>query len=79
MSQTNHDEIVRLVEQIRTNAGLSGSEHDQALQVLIDELERRVPHPYVSDLIFWPDLHGFDRELSADEIADLSMSYMPAA
>jgi len=40
------------------------------------QLGRNVPHPEVSDLIYWPDLHGYP-ELTPEEIADIALRYKP--
>jgi hypothetical protein len=38
----------------------------------LDRLEKSVPHPEVSDLIFWDD-----RNLTAEEIVEEALSYQP--
>jgi len=43
---------------------------------LLDLLERNVPHPTVSDLIFYPP-DGI--ELTAEEIVDRALGYQPTA
>lgn len=65
-------ELVRLVTYLSTGEGTE-AEQDAALV----ELKARVPHPRVSDLIFWPDSLGYDRELSPDEIVDAALAHKP--
>jgi len=51
-------------------------EHDR----LIELFERNVPRPGASDLIFWPErVVGEQRELSAEEVVDIALSYKPIA
>ena len=44
------------------------TEIDELLQLL----ERNVPHPEVSDLIFYPD-----REMTAEEVVDRALAHKP--
>lgn len=61
------EELIKIVEKI-INA--EGSEEE--LDNLIDVVEKNVPHPNVSDLIFWNE-----DELSAEEIVEKAMKYRP--
>lgn len=61
-------ELVKLVERLQT-ADYSSDEEDVELMELLD---RNVPHPAVSNLIFWNDA-----ELSAEEIIEMALSYKP--
>lgn len=63
----NKEELIKIVEKI-INA--EGSEEE--LDNLIDVLEKSVPHPNVSDLIFWNE-----EELSATEIVEEALKYKP--
>lgn len=63
----NKEELIKIVEKI-INA--EGSEEE--LDDLIDVLEKNVPHPNVSDLIFWNE-----EELSAAEIVEEAFKYKP--
>lgn len=74
-SAPNRDYVLQLIERIRNNS--AGGGDDAEANALIDELERNVPHPQVSDLIFWPDLCGYDRDLTTEEIADIALAYQP--
>lgn len=61
------DELVGIVRRLQ-NA--EGSEAE--LDALMEKLERSVPHPEVSDLIFYPK-----REMTAEEIVAEALSYKP--
>lgn len=56
---------------------MSADGTDEEQDAAFKELEARVPHPRVSDLIFWPGLEGFDRELTPDEVVDVALAYRP--
>lgn len=72
MSMSQRSELLRLVTYLMSGEGTE-SEQVAALR----ELESRVPHPRVSDLIFWPQHEGFDRELTPDEVVDVALAYRP--
>jgi len=55
---------------------LAASESEAEFDRLLDVLERNVPHPTVSDLIFHPP-DGI--ELSAEEVVDSALAYVPTA
>jgi len=63
----NKEELVKIVERILNADGL-----EEELDNLIDILEKNVPHPNVSDLIFWNE-----EELSAVDIVDKALKYNP--
>jgi hypothetical protein len=68
-------ELIRLVQRIRDLEDLeewTPEERDR----LIDLFEANVPHPMASSLVFAPELVTFEeRELSAEEVVDLALSY----
>lgn len=64
------DELVRLVERIMAGEGESEADHD----TLIDLLERNVPHPAVTDLIYYNE-----PSLTAGEVVDKALAYRPIA
>ena len=67
-------ELIALVERIMAVEVGSEAEHDR----LIERFEKNVPRPDASDLIFWPEHATSDaRELSAEEVVDLALSYRP--
>jgi hypothetical protein len=61
-----------LIELIRRISNADGTEAE--LDAMMEKIERGVPHPEVSDLIFYPP-EG--KELTAEEIADRALSYEP--
>ncbi|MGC4068451.1 MAG: bacteriocin immunity protein [Polyangiaceae bacterium] len=61
------DELVGIVRRIMTAHG-----SEEQLDELLATLESNVPHPAVSDLIFYPP-DGHD--LTADEIVDQALQY----
>lgn len=63
----SRQELIALVTKI-VNAEGTEEELDQWLEMVM----RQVPHPQVSDLIFW---HG--PELTPEEIVDAALSYQP--
>ena len=60
-------ELIRLVKQIQEADG-----PEDKLDVMLEELKSNVPHPEVSDLIFYAD-----PELSAEDIVDQVLAYKP--
>ncbi|MGN7358472.1 bacteriocin immunity protein [Paenibacillus sp. SAF-054] len=63
----SRDELIILVSKI-----MSGEGSEPEIDEMLDLLERNVPDPHVSDLIFWSDI-----EYSPEEIVDKAMSYKP--
>lgn len=64
------------VEALRLTTYLMSGERSEAEQeAALAELQALVPHPRVSDLIYWPSREGFDRELSPDEVVRVAMAY----
>ncbi|MFK8268277.1 hypothetical protein [Capnocytophaga cynodegmi] len=61
----NKEEIISLIQKIRTES-LSETEED----AILEELEKGVLDPDISDYIYWS-------ELSAEEIADKVLNYKP--
>ena len=68
------DQLVLLVERIRRAEGTE-DEIEQWLGLVDQSVS--APSGYVSDLIFWPNLHGYTNEPSSTEIVDKAMSYKP--
>ncbi|MFD9565805.1 bacteriocin immunity protein [Streptomyces sp. NPDC059994] len=68
------DELVDLVQRIMDGEGTE-DEHD----ALVETLERNVPHPRVSDLIYYPGNEGYDRELTAHQVVEAALAYRPIA
>ncbi len=61
------DELVEIVRRIQTADGTEAE-----IDALMKKLERSVPHPEVSGLIFYPE-----REMTAEEIVAEALSYKP--
>ncbi|NGO12206.1 hypothetical protein G5C60_32530 [Streptomyces sp. HC44] len=66
MSKTG-DELIQMVQQL-ADATLPEDEED----ALVEELEKSVPHPRVSDLIYYSD-----PELTPEEVVDQALAYRP--
>ena len=71
-TEEEREELVRLVTYLMSAEGAE-DEQDAALKTL----ESRVLHPRVSNLIFWPNHEGFERELTPDEVVDVALAYRP--
>jgi hypothetical protein len=61
-----------LIEVVRRIVSVDGTE--QELNELMDLLERNVPHPEVSNLIFYPP-DGIS--LSPEQVVDRALAYRP--
>jgi len=61
-----------LIQLVRKIIAAEGSEEE--IDNMLDILERSVPDPYVSDLIFYPP-EG--KDLSPEEIVERALSYKP--
>lgn len=59
-----------LVDLVRKIAGAEGTEAE--IQGYLSFACRYVPHPALSDLIFWPK-----REMTPEEIVDTALAYQP--
>jgi hypothetical protein len=59
--------VIELVDQIKASSGA-----EEEITPLMEELKRRVPHPYPTDLIFYPE-----RELTSEEVADIALGWEP--
>lgn len=60
-------ELIELVEKIMKSKGT-----EEEIDNMIEEIERNVPHPEVSDLIFWNE-----EELTPEQIVDIALAYKP--
>ncbi len=63
-------EQMRLLVWALMNAESTSEEEDQLLLNLFCDYCK---HPAASDLIFWPNHAGFDRELECEEVVRLAM------
>lgn len=67
MTKVTREQLIELVEKLLSNQGTE--EQDQEWLAV---LAQNVPHPHVSDLIYWNE-----QELSAEEIVDQAMAWRP--
>lgn len=67
MEKLNREQLIELVQRIMNGEG-SEDEQDEWLELL----GQQVPHPEVSNLIFWDE-----RELTAEQIVDEALNYRP--
>lgn len=75
MTGISSEQRLELVSQVEFLMSAQGTEEEQS-EVLRD-LESRVLHPRVSDLIFWPQNEGFDHEPTSSEVVDAALAYRP--
>ena len=61
------EELVQLVERIQNAQGA-----EEEIDTMIDRLQASVPHPAVSDLIFYTD-----EEMTAQQIVEVALAYQP--
>jgi hypothetical protein len=59
------EELVRLVERIQNAEGT-----EEEIDAMIDRLQANVPHPTVSDLIFYPE-----EEMTAEQVVEVALAY----
>lgn len=59
--------VIDLVERIKSSSGA-----EEEVTPLLEELKRSVPHPYPTDLIFYPE-----HEFTSEEIADIALGWKP--
>jgi hypothetical protein len=67
VAQLSKQELVSVVQKLLDAAGT-----EEELDALLRLLERNVPHPEVSDLIYFPKV-----AMTADEIIEVALSYRP--
>ena len=68
-SKLSRAELIAVVERI---IAVDGTEAE--LDEMVSLLQANVPHPAVSDLIFWPE---GNKQVSAEEVVDAALSYKP--
>ncbi|MGO4109711.1 bacteriocin immunity protein [Paenibacillus sp. YAF4_2] len=59
-----------LIELVRKIMNVEGSEEE--IDNMIELLKSNVPHPEVSDLIYWNE-----KELTAEQVVEQALSYKP--
>ncbi len=60
-------ELIEIVERIR-NA-------DENTNFYLNVLDIHLPHPRISDLIFWPENEGLSDDSTSEEIVEVAMNY----
>jgi hypothetical protein len=79
MSETTRLTREQLIVVVQRIMRCDGTEEE--IDELVTTLERNVPHPAPTDLIFYPHdmIPGFDleQELTAEEVVDLALGYQP--
>lgn len=65
-SRLSKEELIKLIERI------INAEGTEEIDLMIKTLEQNVPHPEVSDLIFWND-----EDLTPEQILDRALNYKP--
>ncbi|ANF95597.1 bacteriocin immunity protein [Paenibacillus bovis] len=63
----DREQLIALVNKIQSGEGSEQEQDD-----LLEQLQQNVPHPGVSDLIYWDK-----RELTAEQIVDEALAYEP--
>lgn len=61
------EQLIAIVAKIQNAEG-----NEQELDDLLEQLQRRVAHPEIVNLIFWDE-----RELTAEQIVDEALAYQP--
>ena len=67
MARLTRTELIALVEQLFSCRGTPAQENEW-----ITALEQNVPHPAITDLMYWSD-----EELSPAQIVDRALAYKP--
>lgn len=66
MQELAREELIELVKKIMDCDGT-----EEEIDNMILELEENVPHPEISDLIFWGE------DITAEQIVDIALNYKP--
>jgi len=70
---SSRDDLIALVQKIQ-NAGKAS---EATVDAWVTQFKQSVPHPYASDLIFWPDQEGLPENPTAEQIVDAALNYKP--
>ena len=60
-------ELIKMVQRV-----MDCEEDEDTIDQLLEILDDNLPHPSISDLIYWPPN---EEELSAEEMIDIAISY----
>mgnify|MGYP001061429343 CR=1 FL=1 len=63
------EELIEIVDRI--------CEADDNTDFYLEVFEVNVPHPHVSDLIYWPSNEGLPDDLSSEQIVEIALNYKP--
>ena len=67
MMMYDKQELIKMVQRV-----MDCEEDEDTIDQLLEILDDNLPHPSISDLIYWPPN---EEELSAEEIIDIARSY----
>jgi hypothetical protein len=70
MEKTMNKKNLELIEIVKNIMEANGTEGE--IDKMIDYVEKNVPHPEITDLIFWNE-----RDLTAEEIVEEALNYKP--
>jgi hypothetical protein len=70
MERLTREEMIALVERLTRGEGEEAEAGDW-----IERLERSLPNPHISRIIFWPEPD--EEGLTAEQIVDKAMRYRP--
>lgn len=69
LDDITQEELVEIVERIRNG--------DDNTEFYLAVLNVNLPHPRISDLIFWPENEGLSDESTSEEIVEVAINYKP--
>lgn len=67
MESYNKSDLIKMVQRV-----IDCDEDDDIIEKLLEELDENVPHPAISDLIYWPE---DETDCSAEKIVQTALSY----
>ncbi|HAA15350.1 MAG TPA: hypothetical protein DCE41_28095 [Cytophagales bacterium] len=63
------EELVEVVQRI--------SNADENVHFYLELLDQNLPHPRISNLIYWPNEEGLSDDVTAEQIVEIAMQYKP--
>ncbi|MES9690137.1 bacteriocin immunity protein [Bacillus toyonensis] len=67
LKKLTREELINLVSKIVESEGT-----EEEIDEMIEIVKRNVPHPELSDLIYWND-----EDLTPEQIVDIALAYTP--
>ncbi|PEM21840.1 bacteriocin immunity protein [Bacillus toyonensis] len=67
LKKLTREELINLVSKIVESEGT-----EEEINEMIEIVKRNVPHPELSDLIYWND-----EDLTPEQIVDIALAYTP--